>query len=596
MRRLNSRVAAAAGLVVLAVAVWALLRGGSAGSGERWSDESFEYFFLDPYEPLFVEKTDNAGGVYYTGRKHPELGNRRFSKEKEKGVFRVFILGGSVANAFDSGREKPGFKDVLQDLLPDRRVEVVNTGLKSYNSPRVDRVHEEVSGYSPDLIVVMSVLNEVQPGLPPAWTARVTKRLGGGTLLGRAWRKVLVMAYRSDRHGSRKTIESRFRKHLLRMVRRSKERGVPMVLCTLPLNLRDMPPGPVLPLDIPDFLEGRILMEQKRFQMAARAFERHLAEDQGEAMGHYYLARCLEHLGRYGEAKRHYLQAHETSSPVPQLNESVLRRVARAEGVALADLERAFESASPHGLTGRNLIEDSVHWFRYADPLVSVTIARRLPDALTGTPLRMERLESHEAAVLGRLGSAKPSMREAWNVFRFWMWYPLWNKRPVFSERVMSVLGTIHEGDPELLMKSHALRQWLKGEFSKNAWERDAAGKLDGWWPLLLAHVGEFYRRRGEFCLSIQYYRKALRRMPELHGLRLWKAVAHLQEGDRKLANEERGSARLSAAEDEVWKAYLRGWEAPSGERKACVLDDSGLTRKMEEGRTALTRTAETTY
>lgn len=533
-------------------------RGPAAEAVSDRDDEVFSYFFYEPHEPLFVEDKDEAGRAVFRTRSVRHMSEASFARAKPAEVFRVFIVGGSVAGVYDTGAAKPGLKEVLERVLPGRRVEVVNCGLSGYNSPREKGVVREVLRYSPDLLVLMSAFNESQPGLPPAWVARLGRRLERVPGLQRPWRRLLGALYRRTiPKMPYSRLRMRLRANLTEILREASAAHVPVVLCTIPSNVRDMPPSDTPPFEDPAFLAGWVLLEAGRLREAAEWFERAGGGGPTSPTVEYHLARALDLQGRVAEARPHYEAASRLLQPLLVLNED-LRVLARAEGAFLCDLEEVFRGFSRDAITGRGLIEDQSHWFRRADPLVSVAIARALArGALPG--LSPAWLDRGAPAVEKAAMAERPSLEGGWTVLRLWMHPYLWSEDRIFSEHLLSVLETLRQAGPPVFEDPVRLRRWLDSEFAANSWASAACGEFDRWWPVSLAYAGELHRRGGRYALALRFFEESLRRRPGLGKVRVQRALALLQAGEGARARAEfEASGQGGGRARRIWEAYSR--------------------------------------
>jgi hypothetical protein len=128
--------------------------------------------------------------------------------------------------------------------------------------------------------------------------------------------------------------------------------GAAVVLCTLPVNLEAAPHG-ALPLEDPDFAAGwralqagRAAEASARFAVAARARPR-------DAIARFWLARTT---GSREDFERALVLDYPDRCK-PSRN-ALIRRIAAAEGAALADLDDAFAKLG----AGGNAFLDEVHW------------------------------------------------------------------------------------------------------------------------------------------------------------------------------------------------------------------------------------------
>ena len=104
-------------------------------------------------------------------------GKTEFSRKKTKGVFRIFCVGGSTTRGwpFHSRFSYPALLSrQLSDVLPARRLEVINAGFMSSNSTNDLRLVKEIMSYEPDLLLVYEGRNEPD-ALPfyDGWRARL---------------------------------------------------------------------------------------------------------------------------------------------------------------------------------------------------------------------------------------------------------------------------------------------------------------------------------------------------------------------------------------------------------------------------------------
>src|SRR6185369_5099045 len=115
--------------------------------------------------PLFVKKTLQDGTVVLTKseKRRTAFNVQQFPKEKKKGTYRIFCLGGSTTYGHpysDSTSFCGWLREFLRAADPSTNWEVINVGGISYASYRVVNLMQELSGYQPDLFIVYSGQNE----------------------------------------------------------------------------------------------------------------------------------------------------------------------------------------------------------------------------------------------------------------------------------------------------------------------------------------------------------------------------------------------------------------------------------------------------
>jgi len=506
------------------------------------------YFHVMPHRSFFVPRDLDGERVYET-RRPVARPTQRFAARKADDVLRVFILGGSVAGLYDTGAGRPRLAQALEAMAPGKRAEVLNCGLSGYDSARTLLILREVLDYDPDLLIVMSAVNEGQGPPLPAWSAG----LCGLRALRRPCAAAASVRVRWSGLSPEKQGE-RLAGNLAAMTRAAKGKGVPIVLGTVPVCLRDMPPVGSLPTEDPRFFEGWAAFERGDYGSARKRFESFLAGGGGlprppagtaTAMGRFFLARSLDAAGKIDQARAEYRAAWDNWRPGPMLNE-VVRTVARAEGAALADIEAVFAAVSPDGLPGRVLFEDDVHWDRRADPLATLAILRALRDHAArgsgaGRDWVFRWLEEHGPAIEKRLRAADLGGRGQWDAFRIRMWTPLEAEPPGFSERVVTLLESVRLADPPALDDPASLRSWLDESMEGSPWGEQAPENIRRWWPRMAAHAGEMLRRRGEQERALLFFEEALRLRPDLEAAALHRVLALIGAGRLETARGEIG-------------------------------------------------------
>ncbi|MDD5630398.1 MAG: tetratricopeptide repeat protein, partial [Elusimicrobia bacterium] len=520
-----------------------LLLGAGGCRGERTAprdpfnyEDYFDYFDVDVFRPRFVEVLAADGRPRYATRYYP-IGRRpqEFAAEKDPGSRRVFVLGGSVAQRYDGEGTRPRLPQIWRTAFPGETMELINCGTTGYDSSRDRILLEELLSYRPDAVVVMSGVNESKPR-PRAWLAKAYMAVAGIPVAGRLCRKIVEGALALEWAVSDQRDPRRFENNIRQMARAARRRGVPLVLCTLPVNLRDMPPRGSLPLADEEFFAAWAATEAGDGPQAERLWRRYLAGHPDAAMAHFFLAKCRDRAGDSAQAREHYVAAFNLGrgAPVPELNRS-LRRIAAEEGEPVADLERAFAAVSPQGLVGSGIMDDDVHWSRFADPLVSLAIAQALaePRCRKADCAQLAGLARSIPLEVGRQ-SRGASQGRSWQGFWSYMWKPFAEYRDEYSERVVALIESIHRRDPGLLREALRLKSWLRSAVRENPGERPET--VEKWWPPLLEHVGEFHRRRGDPAQALTFFDEALRRDPGLRMARVSRGVAYLALGQRARA------------------------------------------------------------
>lgn len=104
----------------------------------------------------------NARFFFHAARL-PDFPNDAFLKEKPDHSFRVFVMGGSTTAGYPYGFNATFsrvFADALQDVLPERLVEVVNVGASAINTYTLYDQIPEIIRQNPDAILIYTGHNE----------------------------------------------------------------------------------------------------------------------------------------------------------------------------------------------------------------------------------------------------------------------------------------------------------------------------------------------------------------------------------------------------------------------------------------------------
>lgn len=334
----------------------------------------------------------------------------RLPASKDPEAFRVFILGGSAAQ----GTPEPAYgfgrmlEVMLQDLMPGRRVDVVNAAMTAINSHVVRSIARDSARFEPDLFIVYMGNNEVVGPFGPgtafasftpslSWVrtglwvrslkiGQLTKAAVAAVARGRdgvsSWRGMAMFTdhrVNADDPRLMKTYQH-FRSNLEDILETATAAGAPVVVCTIAVNLKDN--APFASLHRPGWNSEQEAEWEAAFQagvtqedagQSAQAIDRYRAAatiDNGYAELHFRWARCACALGHFEEAHEHYARARDLDALRFRADTSINRIIRdRAVGrereeVYLLDAERVFEerSVSDHGIPGETFFYDHVHF------------------------------------------------------------------------------------------------------------------------------------------------------------------------------------------------------------------------------------------
>lgn len=321
------------------------------------------------HAPLFREIGAAAGGLlvevdwrgsqsYFFNRK-PGRGachQQSFLMPKPPGVVRIFLAGESAIQGFPQPLPLSAgafLEAMLEDAWPGRDVEVINLGTTAVASFAVADMVKQALRYAPDLVIVYAGNNEFfgaygvssqhYAGSHPR-ILRLTRALHGLAVVQwvAGWRPPVAEAPDSLMEGMMReqqlAPESRLRAraadlleaHITRMARAARAAGVPLMVCSLACNERDLAPIGGGAAALAAFEAAQTALAAGRVAEAAADFQRAIDLD---------------------------LQPWRPTTP----QQEVLRRVAQEPGVWWCDVRAAFRAESPGGLIGWELMDDHVH-------------------------------------------------------------------------------------------------------------------------------------------------------------------------------------------------------------------------------------------
>ncbi len=347
-------------------------------------------------------------------------------RAKKEGTYRIFVLGESAAMGFP----EPAFSfaRVLEVMLraryPDVRFEVVNTAMTAINSHVVLPIARQCVRQRPDLFVVHLGNNEVvgpfgaagvlgpftpsrgfvQANLAMKATRtgqlvhHLLRKLRQRTDAPQVWNGMGTFA-NSHVHADDTRLEriyDHFRENLEDICRAGTDAGVPVVVCTIPVNLKDS--APFGSRHNPNRDDEQTATWQKAYQAGVRHEER---GQYSEAIRQYQqaariddqfadlafrLGRCYGALGKKSEAKEYFVRARDLDTLRFRTDTTINRTIREVlagqndDRVRLADAEGAFERSSPNGIPGEELFLEHVHMNFKGNCLMARTVFECITD------------------------------------------------------------------------------------------------------------------------------------------------------------------------------------------------------------------------
>jgi len=356
--------------------------------------------------------------------------NFRVARQKPANTLRVVVLGESAVQGIPAPAFGfvPQLRAQLQARYPDRRIEVINTGVVAINSHVVYQITRELAAFAPDLFVVYLGNNEVVgpygPGCtylaeaPPLRVIRASvavRSTRSGQLLAAIMRTLAPRPTPAEWGGMGmfveqavagddprlETVYRNFEANLRDIVRVATRTGAKTLLCTVVANLKDSPPflsrhraglaGAELARWQAAFDRGRIAWRLDDHATARPHLEEARRLDPQYADTLFMLGAIESGAGNEPAARALLVEALRWDAlrfrPDPRLNE-IIRRVGGTGGkVGLVDtahqLGADLNSTAP--IAGRELLFEHVHFDWEGNYRVARAMAEGAEALLYGT-------------------------------------------------------------------------------------------------------------------------------------------------------------------------------------------------------------------
>ena len=396
---------------------------------------------------LFVTNPSGAASYFFASRHRPgSMNSYAFISPKPPDTYRVILAGGSAVKGFP---QPSGFSDsaflqlMLQDLLPNKTVEVINLGTTAVASFPVMDMLNEMWAHAPDLVIVYAGHNEFFgaygvasqhkagrfPTLLP-WQKRLySTALAQAIVTKRPKRKlskdttlmegIIGRSYVAPEAPLRHAAARNLYRHLSRMVAAARAHQVPILLCTLPSNERDLAPLGSFK-NQPGVAEHNLKAFEHSVQTATRLLNEnpeaalaYLAEAETtfpkQARLCFLKGSALFASGQYEAARAAFQQAIDYDPMpwrAPSASLAAIRQAAQLPGAHLCDIQRAFQMSSPGGCIGWELMDDHVHPSLEGQALMARSMVRSLTHERFGLTITQANVDTlppwtHYAQELG---------------------------------------------------------------------------------------------------------------------------------------------------------------------------------------------------
>lgn len=295
-----------------------------------------------------------------------------FAAKKPDNSLRVFILGSGVIG----GWPDPAFSVwrmlqlMLQDMYPKIAIEFINTAKSPYHAEAARRIGLEALDLEPDLLIVCVGNDDVIATLGQAPD-------DGDASTGEV-RTVFDMLRQSQaRHDDPRldVVYRGFESSLGELVHTAERSACPIVLCTVPSNVRDL--APLASEHRPDLTADQLVTWEQHFadaqqQKAQGEFSQAIGKaelaaeiDDSYAGLQFVMAQCLEAMAQYEQAQEHYRRARDYDTYRVRCDSTInglIRSISEEAGEArLVDAVELLSEGSPVGVPPGRLFYDHSH-------------------------------------------------------------------------------------------------------------------------------------------------------------------------------------------------------------------------------------------
>ncbi len=356
---------------------------------------------ISPFAIFTTVSVDGQPYYKITHRFAYQQRNISFPIAKPPGTIRLFCLGGSASAGWPHPAQETYsayLHQALAQAFPEHSIELINASAHGFASYRVRHVFDQVVQLQPDAVIIYSGNNEFLEKREYEPTSAALDRLADHLRLVR-WVRNLRASPKTDLSGDelhevgavfmkkvkRESLELRSDPALFKMVKRhyaqsieymvrqARQRGVPVLLATVPVNLRDW-----LPTVSDNRLSaGDMVGWQRLFDLGRRHYLQGNTEagitslrqaiklQPWHAESHFWMARLLATHGRSAEALESYRMAKDLDfNPFrahSAFNQSLRQIAGRHGNATLVDLENVFSKAADGGVPGFDMFLDYVH-------------------------------------------------------------------------------------------------------------------------------------------------------------------------------------------------------------------------------------------
>ena len=346
---------------------------------------------------------DQAGAIsyFFANKARPGYNDQyQFVDPKPTNTFRIFIVGESAAKGYPQPRNLASsafLQKMLADAWPERKVEIINLGTTAVASFPVLGMMTEALNYQPDLVIIHTGHNEFfgaygvnsisrgGAGIGRLKLTRAVRSLAlvqalskwlssSDPLKGKTLMEIMAaQSYTAPDDSIRTTAAGNLHANISEMLARCNARGVPVIVCTMPSNERDLFPVGEDKLDklsADEQARYKTLLDEGEaairtdFQIATNKLIEATRVNTDNARAHFQLGRAYLAANQTNAALREFNIARDRDTMpwrCTSLQRDAIRQAASEHNATVCDLEATFRARSSGGCIGWELMDDHVH-------------------------------------------------------------------------------------------------------------------------------------------------------------------------------------------------------------------------------------------
>ena len=366
--------------------------------------QDYRLFITSGVRPGYLVMNPAVSEKYFSRKKNATIGYfEPFKRKKSEGTFRVFVMGASTAVGypyFHNGSFHRMLKFLLQKTYSELDIEVINTSLTAINSYTLLDFANRIVHYEPDAVLIYAGHNEYYGALGAGstgflghWPAIIQftlriRQLRLWQLFENAFQKIaswkkpvslqenLMKRMAGERLVPFKSPVfqaglQQYKSNLNQILSVFDRAGIPVFISNVVSNEKDQRPL-VSKLQaqtdslvfFPALRKMQKAFEADNWDAVEKYGQLLEAQDSTYAETYYLLARMALEKGQPEKARHYFVKATQHDNlrfRAPIEINHIIRDLSQNTNADFVDVKSAFESKSPQGILGQELILEHLH-------------------------------------------------------------------------------------------------------------------------------------------------------------------------------------------------------------------------------------------